>query len=62
MNTYLERAEQRLVNAHHCTSVVELSTVVGCAEEGDQLALGKELVTVFDDLVGTADQIHIVFL
>jgi len=58
----LERAQQALVHAHHRTSVVELATVVGRREEGDKLAFAEELVAVFDDLVGTADEIHVVFL
>ena len=32
------------------TGVVKLAAVVGSGEEGDQLALGKELVTVFNHL------------
>lgn len=60
--TDLEGAEQALVHAHHGARVVKLSTVVGCAEQGHQLTLGEKLVTVFDDLVGTADEVHVVFL
>ena len=33
--SYLEGAEQTLVNAHHGTGIVEFATVVGCTEEGD---------------------------
>ena len=32
------------------TGVVKLAAVVGSGEEGDQLALGKELVTIFNHL------------
>ena len=32
------------------TSVIKLSAVVGSREEGDQLALGEELVSVFYNL------------
>jgi len=53
--TNLEGAEQTLVDAHHGTGVVELATVVGGTEESDKLALGEELITVLDNLVGTAD-------
>ena len=60
--TNLEGAEQTLVNAHHGTSIVKLSTVVGSTEQGNQLALGEEFVAVLDDLVGTADEIHVVLL
>lgn len=58
----LERAEQALVDTHHGTGIVKLAAVVGSTEEGDELALGEELVAVLDDLVGTADEIHIMFL
>ena len=33
------------------TSIVELATVVGCREQGDQLSLRKELVTILNNLV-----------
>ena len=36
--------------------------VVGRREESDQLAFGEELVAVFDDLVCTANEIHVVLL
>lgn len=58
----LERAEQTLIDAHHGTGIVEFSTIVGCTEKGHKLALGEELVTVFYDLMGTTDQVHVVFL
>lgn len=60
--TYLERTKQALVDTHHCTSVVEFTTVVGSAEQSYELSLGEELITVLDDLMGAAYQIHIVFL
>jgi len=58
----LERAEQALVNAHHGTSVVEFTTVIWCTEQGDQLTFREELVSVFDDLMRTTDQVHVVLL
>lgn len=61
-DTNLEGAEQTFIHAHHGTSVVELAAVVGGAEQRDELALRKELVAILDDLVGTADQVHVVFL
>ena len=59
---YLERAHEGLVNAHHGPSVVKLAAVVGGAEESHKLALGEELVTVLDNLVGTADEVHIMLI
>ena len=58
----LERAEQALVDTHHGTGIVKLATVIGSTKEGDELALGKEFVSVLDDLVGSADEIHVVLL
>lgn len=58
----LKGTEERLVDAHHCASVIKLATVVWCRKECDELAFGKELVPVFNDLVGTADEVHVVFL
>lgn len=60
--TNLERAEQALVYAHHGTCIVELATVVGGTEQSDELTLGEELVAVFYDLMGTADEVHVVLL
>ena len=58
----LERAQERLVHTHHRTSVVEFSAVVRRREQRYELALGEELVTVLDDLMGTADQVHVMLL
>lgn len=62
MQTYLERAEQTFIDAHHSTSVVKLAAVIGGTKQSNELALREELVSVLDNLVSTADQIHIVFL
>lgn len=58
----LEGAQKGLVYTHHRSSVVEFATVVWSGEEGDELALGEELVTILHDLMSTAYQVHIVFL
>merc|ERR550532_3531628 len=55
----LEAAHERLVYGHHRTSIVKLSAVVGRAEQGDELALGKKLITVLHDLVCTANKVHV---
>ena len=59
---YLEGAQQALVHAHHRTGVVKLSAVVWCTEQRNQLPLREELVTVLDDLMSAANQVHIVLL
>lgn len=43
------------------TSIVKFTAVVGRGEQGHQLALGKELVSVLDDLVRTANQVEFMF-
>ena len=60
--TNLERAEQTLVDAHHCTGVVELSTVVRRGEQRDELPLREELISILHNLMRTADEIHVVLL
>lgn len=60
--TNLERAEQTLVDAHHGTSIVEFSAVVRCTKQGDKLTFGEELVSVLNHLMGTTDEVHIMFL
>lgn len=39
-----------------------LTTIVGRAEQRYELSFGKEFVTVFDDLMGSANQIEIMFV
>lgn len=58
----LERAEQALIHAHHSTRIVEFTAVVWRAEQSDKLSLGEELVSVLDDLMRSADEVHVVFL
>jgi len=58
----LERAQQTLVDAHHCACVVEFAAVVRCAEKGNKLSLRKELVSVLYDLMCAADKVHVVLL
>lgn len=58
----LERAEQAFVDTHHGTGVVKLSAVIGRAEQGNELAFRKELVTILDDLMGTTYEIHVMLL
>lgn len=57
---YLEAAHKGLVDAHHATGIVKFAAVVGRGEEGDKLPLCEELVAVLDDLVRSADQVHVV--
>ena len=58
----LEGAHEGLVDGHHGSGVVELSAVVRGGEEGDELPAGEELVSVLDDLVGTADEVEVVLV
>ena len=57
---YLEGAHQRIVHTHHSTRIIELSTVVGGREYGDKLPPRIEFVSVFHDLMGTANKVEIV--
>ena len=58
----LEAAHESVVDAHHSACVVELTAVVGCGEQRDQLPLREELVAVFNHLMGAADQVDVVLL
>lgn len=58
----MEGAEQALIDAHHGTGVVEFAAVVGCAEKRNELSLREELVAVLDNLMGAANEVHIVLL
>ena len=48
--TDLKGAHESLIDTHHGTGVVELTAVVRCREQSHQLALGKELIAVFNHL------------
>jgi len=48
--SYLKGAHKGLVNTHHASCIVKLPAVVGGREQRDQLSLGKELITVFNNL------------
>ena len=58
----LERTHQSVIDTHHSTSIVKLSTVVGSREDGDELSLGEELISVLDNLMGTTHEIQVVFV
>jgi hypothetical protein len=58
---YLKRAQQAFVHAHHGSGVVEFSTVIGSAEQCDELSFGEELITVLHNLMCSTDQVHVVF-
>jgi len=58
----LERTQQTLVDAHHGTCIVKFTAVVGCAEQCYELALREEFVTIFYNLMRTADEVHVVLL
>lgn len=47
---YLEGTHEGLVHAHHGSSIVKLSTVVGCREYCYKLPLGKELIAILNNL------------
>lgn len=62
VGAYLERTQQALVHAHHSSCVVKFPAIIGCTEQRDQLPLREELVSVLDDLMSAADEVHVVFL
>jgi len=46
----LKGAHKCLIHTHHGTSIVKLPTVVGGREQGHQLPLGKEFVSILHHL------------
>jgi len=56
----LKRAHEGFVDRHHSASVVKFSAVIWRGEQSDELALGKEFVAIFDNLVGSTNKIEIV--
>jgi len=43
------------------TGIVKLATVVRCRKDSDQLTFVEELIAVFHHLMGSANEIYIVF-
>jgi len=56
----LEGAHQGLIDAHHSPSIVELSTIVWSREEGHELPLCKEFISILDNLMCPADEVQVV--
>lgn len=52
---YLEGTHQSFVDTHHGAGIVEFTTIVGSGEDCNQLPLGEKLITIFHDLVRSAD-------
>jgi hypothetical protein len=52
---HLERTSEVLLDAHHGSTVVEFSTIVGGGEDSDQLLLCEKLVPVLDNLMCAAN-------
>lgn len=57
-----ETAHQGVIHGHKCARIVEFSAVVRCTKNGDKLTSTEEFISVFDDLMGTANQVNIIFL
>ena len=57
---HLETAHEGLVDDHHRGCVIEFTTIIRRGEDRDQLALREKFVTIFDDLMGAANEIKIV--
>ena len=58
----LEAAHKSIINGHHCSCIVKLSTVVRGTEQGHELPLGKELVAVLHHLVSPTNEVYVVLL
>jgi hypothetical protein len=55
-----EGAHEVRVHVHDGSVVVELAAVVGRGEDGDEAAVGEELVAVLDHLVRPAQEVQVV--
>lgn len=49
---YLEGTHERFIDTHHAACVVELPAVIWSGEQCDQLAFGKEFVSILHNLRG----------
>lgn len=52
---YLEGTHEGFINTHHAACIVKLPAVVWSREKCDQLAFGKELISILHNLLETRD-------
>jgi len=57
-----ETAHESVIDGHESARVIELAAVVWCTKHCHQLATTEELVAILDDLMGSTDQVDIIFL
>lgn len=57
-----EAAHKGVVDRHQGARIVKFTAVVGSAEDCHELAATEEFIAIFDDLMGTANKINIIFL
>lgn len=48
---YLEGAHEGFINTHHAACIVKLPAVIWSREKCDQLAFGKELISILHNLL-----------
>lgn len=48
---YLEGAHEGFINTHHAACIIKLPAVVWSREKCDQLAFGKELISILHNLL-----------
>lgn len=58
----LKGTHECIINRHHGTSIVKFTTVIGSGEKSDQLPLGKKFISILDHLMGTTDQVQVMFM
>jgi hypothetical protein len=58
----LEGAHECFIDAHHCAGIIEFPAVVGRGKESNELPTGKEFVSIFDDLMRTANEVQVVLV
>lgn len=56
--SHLKGAHERLIHAHHGSSVVKLSAVVWRREQSDELPLGEKFVAVLDHLQRGSERVN----
>lgn len=59
---YAKRAEKVLVDAHHSAGIIKLPTIVRCREYSDEFAIGKEFVSILNDLMSSTHETKVVTL
>lgn len=58
-DTHVEGADELVIDDHHGSRIVELTTIMRSGEDGDKPFVGEEFIAILDNLMSSGDQIDL---